>query len=82
MEYILNESAYKTTNGFKINNIKLDLDIPEIKDIKLFNDDSIKQEIVNNTFTSKIGLTFNKYLDVNIDLDNEEKVLTYEFDKD
>ena len=41
MEYILNESAYKTTNGFKINNIKLDLDIPEINDIKTFNDDSI-----------------------------------------
>ena len=78
MEYILNESAYKTTNGFKINNIKLDLDIPEIKDIKLFNDDSIKQEIVNDTFTSKIGLIFNKYLDVNIDMNNDEKIITYE----
>ncbi|MBR6072973.1 MAG: SufD family Fe-S cluster assembly protein [Bacilli bacterium] len=56
MEYILNESPYKTTNGFKINNIKLDLDIPEITYLNP----------VNKKFNSKIGLEFDKYDEYNI----------------
>lgn len=82
MEYILNESYYKTTNGFRINNIKLDLELPIINDIKPFNDNTINQKIVDGNLTNKIGLTFDKYLDININLNNEEKILTYEFDKD
>ena len=31
MKYILNETPIKTTKGFNINNIQLDLDIPVIK---------------------------------------------------
>ena len=82
MEYILNESYYKTTNGFRINNIKLDLELPIINDIKPFNDNTINQKIVDGNLTNRIGLTFDKYLDININLNNEEKILTYEFDKD
>lgn len=51
MEYILNESPYETTNGFKINNIKLDLDIPEIE----------YDNPINKKFNTKIGLEFDKY---------------------
>ena len=51
MEYILNESAYKTTNGFKINNIKVDLDIPEITYINP----------INKEFNTRIGLSFPSY---------------------
>ena len=51
MEYILNESAYKTTNGFKINNIKVDLDIPEITYLNP----------INKEFNTRIGLSFPSY---------------------
>ena len=59
MEYILNESAYKTTNGFRINNIKLDLDIPEITYLNP----------VNKKLTSRIGLEFDKYDEYNLTKD-------------
>ena len=61
MEYILNESAYRTTNGFRINNIKLDLDIPDIKYINP----------INKEFNTRIGLTFDKYDEYTYTLDND-----------
>ena len=62
MEYILNESAYKTTNGFKINNIKLDLDIPDITYLNP----------VDKEFNTKIGLSFNKYDDYTYEVKNNK----------
>ena len=56
MEYILNESAYKTTNGFKINNIKVDLDIPEITYLNP----------INKELNTRIGLSFPSYDEYNL----------------
>ena len=68
MEYILNESAYKTTNGFKINNIKLDLDIPDITYLNP----------VDKEFNTKIGLSFNKYDDYTYEVkDNKTEIIEY-----
>ena len=82
MEYILNESPYKTTNNFKINNIKVDIDLPTIEDIKRFDNKNIKQEIINNSLDNKIGLPINKYLNIDMNLDYSKEVLEYSFDKD
>ena len=68
MEYILNESAYNTTNGFKINSIKLDLDIPEITYLNP----------VNKKFNSRIGLEFDKYDEYTYEV-NDGVVETIEF---
>ena len=37
MKYILNETPVKTTNGFKINNITVDLDIPVVYKLNIIN---------------------------------------------
>ena len=62
MEYILNKSPIWTTNNFKVNDFKIDLDIVEtkFKDFKYKNLD-IKTEIRNN-LESKVGqlLTFSR----------------------
>ena len=70
MKYILNKLQEKTTNNFRVNEIKLDLDLPEnfklkkdeIKNNKL----EITEEEKTETLTSKIGLTLNKYKELNI----------------
>lgn len=92
MEYILNKLPVKTTNNFKVNDLKINLDIPDITDMRKFtivNNDylEITQEIVDNTLTSKIGLSFSKYLDVNITIPKGVKVdnsviLEYDFSDD
>jgi hypothetical protein len=63
MEYILNESAYKTTNGFKINNIKVDINIPQIT--------YDNKHTITKKFSSKIGLIFDKYDEYKYTLDND-----------
>ena len=70
-KYILNKLPVKTTNNFKINDLEIELDIPklnnnneyEITDIK---DIIITKKIVNKKLTTKVGLEFNKYLDIKI----------------
>lgn len=88
MEYILNETPLKTTNNFRINNIKVDLDIKETNFNEYsfnFKDDlDIKTEIKNN-FDSKIGLKSDKYLYLDITPKKDiEKLLiiNYEFNND
>ena len=88
MEYILNEAPLKTTNNFRINNIKVDLDIKETNFNEYnfnFKDDlDIKTEIKNN-FDSKIGLKSDKYLylDINNKKDIEKLlIINYEFNND
>ena len=91
MEYILNKSPLKTTNSFKINDIKLDLDLPQeytFHDFKYNNTNNIKIETkIFNEFNSKIGLTFKKAYGINIIVPKntiiKEKVeLIYEFKND
>ena len=83
MKCILNEIPIKTTNNFNINDLKIDLDIPnnlEFKEFKTKNID-IKYNIINS-FNSKVGLNFDKALDITIDIKDkiEENIeLLYEF---
>ena len=63
MKYILNETPVKTTNGFKINNISVDLDIPVVYKLNIINitcDEMDKLDIsidkANKNDNTKIGL--------------------------
>ena len=67
----LNELRLKTTNGFKVNNIDIDLDIKELNTDKLYSVEGIgvKQIIKNEEITSHVGLTYSKYLELTITVD-------------
>ena len=80
MEYILNKTPIRTTNNFKINDFKIDLDIikTKFKDFKTKNI-SINTRIEKN-FESRIGLQDDKYLYVDVFNDNEVGYLEYDFD--
>ena len=82
MEYILNKTPIRTTNNFKVNDLKLDLDIikTKFKDFKTKNV-NINTRIENN-FESKIGLLEDKYLFVDVFNNNEVGYLEYDFDND
>ena len=79
MKYILNKSPIWTTNNFKVNDFKIDLDITET-DFNSFEykNIDIKTEIRNN-LDSKIGLPASKYLYVEC-RGNDLGYLTYDFD--
>lgn len=70
MKYILNKLQEKTTNNFRVNDIKLDLDLPENLNFKKYEIKNNKLEITEEekteNLTSKIGLTLNKYKELNI----------------
>lgn len=82
MEYILNKTPIRTTNNFKVNDLKLDLDIIKTK----FKDFKTKNVNINtrieNDFESKIGLLEEKYLFVDVFNNNEVGYLEYDFDND
>ena len=67
----LNELRSKTTNGFKVNNLDIELDINELNTDKLYdiNGIEISQIIKNEEITSKVGLTYSKYLELTITVD-------------
>jgi len=72
MKYILNSLPAKTTNHFKINNIELDLEIPNYKktnDYSIIGSTdklTIEEKEINEKITTKVGLEFNKYYELNI----------------
>lgn len=67
----LNELRSKTTNGFKVNNLDIELDLNELNTDKLYsiNGIEISQIIKNEELTSKVGLTYSKYLELTITVD-------------
>lgn len=71
MEYILNKTPIRTSNNFKINDFKIDLDIKETN----FNNYEITNikynESIKENFDSKIGLKGDKYLNVDIDINED-----------
>ncbi len=89
MEYILNKLPVKTTNNFKVNDLKINLDIPIItnfNDYLITDSENIKIEknVISNHISSKIGLEFNKYLELNITIPKDKKIdntviLEYDF---
>ena len=82
MKYILNEIPVKTTNNFNINNLQIDLNIPNNLEFKEYKTNiNLNYNIINN-FNSKIGLKFDKALNITIDIKDkiEENIeLLYEF---
>jgi len=80
MKYILNETPLKTTNGFRINNINVDLDIPVVNKTNIFNINTKEMNKIdisidknNDLLDSKIGLNTNKDYNLIINIpDNEE----------
>ena len=68
----LNELRLKTTNGFKVNSLDIDLDLYELNTNKLYSVEGIEvsQNIKNEEITSNIGLTYSKYLELTITVDN------------
>ena len=89
MKYVLNESPIKTSNGFNVNNVKVDLDIPQSfiyhnYEIGNINKNNIKYEIKDN-FTSNIGLKHQQYKNVTLDINentHELLKLVYCFNDD
>ena len=67
----LNELRCKTTNGFKVNNLDIDLDLKELNTDKYYevNGIEVSQSIKEDTITSNIGLTYSKYLELTISVD-------------
>ena len=93
-EYVLNETPVRTSVNYNINNIKVDLDIPELKgfeniSITTSELDKINIDIdtIQKAFSSRIGLEFDSYESVNISVPEdtiiqEPIVLDYLFDED
>lgn len=67
----VNELRSKTTNGFKVNNLDIELDLYELNTDKLYdiNGIEVSQIIKNEEITSKVGLTYSKYLELTITVD-------------
>ena len=79
MKYTLNKLKTKTTNNFKVNDITLDLEIPKFdnfKDYVITNNSNIKIDISlrKENITSSIGLTLDKYKEVNLTIPKNIKI--------
>ena len=79
MKYRLNKLPVKTTNGFKINDIEVDINIPEVNSFNEFvinNSEGIIIDkcIKNSDVSSRIGLDFSRYLELNITVPKNKKI--------
>ena len=75
MKYILNETPVRTSNNYKINNIEVEMDIPSIKSFSKYSVDGISyKETDDKNFESRIGLSFEKYHKLDIDITNEKNI--------
>ena len=82
MKYTLNklDENVRTTNNFKINDITVELDLPDTYSFHDFKSNiTINSKVVEEDITSRIGLTFNKYLNIDLDVSEEDIILEYEF---
>jgi Fe-S cluster assembly scaffold protein SufB len=81
MEKILNSTPVRTTNKFKINDIKVD-----IPDIEFINFDDYKIDgnynvSIKDKFNSRIGLDYNKYLNIDLDVNKDNINLEFNVNK-
>ena len=92
VKYRLNKLPVKTTNNFRINDLEIELDIPKLNNLNEYeitnnSDLIINKKIVNKKLDTKVGLEFDKYLDINITIPknisiNETIMINYGFSKD
>ena len=80
MEYILNKTPLRTSNNFKINDFKVDLDIKETE-FNTFKSNVETKTCIKENLESKIGLPSNKYLNLDVKSDKENILIEYDFDK-
>ena len=73
MKYVLNETPIRTSNNFKINDFIVDLDIKKDNFSKYEISNINYNESIKDNFNSKIGLTDDKYL--NIDIDAKDNIM-------
>ena len=83
----LNELRLKTSSGFKVNNLDIELDLYELNTNKLYSVEGItvSQNIKEDTITSKVGLTYSKYLELTITVDkvyDKPILVNYSFSDD
>lgn len=89
MIYKLNKLPEKTTNNFKVNDIEIELNIPEVNsfcDCKVTNGDliNIDKKITSKKICSRIGLSFDKYFELDIIVPENKHIdkpviLTFDF---
>ena len=84
MKKKLNKLPIKTTNNFNINDVEVDIEINELNTNKLYEVEGIevKQTIKEEKITSRVGLEFNKYLELTITVDktyNNPILVNYNF---
>ena len=73
MKCVLNETPIRTSNNFKINDFIVDLDIKKDNFSKYEISNINYNESIKDNFNSKIGLTDDKYL--NIDIDAKDNIM-------
>lgn len=92
-QYILNPTPVRTANNFGINDIKIDLEIPEIRDFNGFriedNNDLFSYEVKDESkeIDNRIGLSIKSNKIINIKVDDGKKFkepvrFIYKFDDD
>lgn len=77
----LNKIPVKTTNGFNINDLKIDLELPKEQEFKEYNS-NIKVKYRYDKCDSKIGLSFKKSLTLDLEIDKayqEDIIFTYNY---
>lgn len=73
MEYILNKTPIRTTNGFRVNDVKVNLEVPtsvNYHDYEILNLDKIKST-VKSKFISNIGLEHDSYKNTDININDQ-----------
>ena len=81
MEYILNKSPIRTTENFKVNDFKIDLDIKEKELGKFIISDNVDYtEEIKTGLDTKIGLPINKYIKLDVSSDNDISFIKYNQD--
>ena len=83
MEYILNKCPLKTTNGFKINDIKLNLEIPNIssfKDLEINSPIEVYTNKDGKNIKTNIGISYDKSYEVNIDVKDKVDNIYIKYD--
>lgn len=76
MERILNSTPVRTTNNFKINDIKVDIPDISFESFDSYKIDGEYTSSIKDNFKSRIGLEYDKYLNIDLSINKD---ITLEF---
>ena len=71
MEKLLNSTPVRTTNNFKINDIKIDIPDISFESFDNYKIDGEYTSSIKDNFKSRIGLEYDKYLNIDLDVTND-----------